>query len=461
MKRSVATIAAVAAAAAVALPAAPAHAAKPASFQAGLWPFSKLQLAAAHQQSTGAGVTIAVIDGPVDPTVPELQGQHVITRTKGFCQNPDGSNPGRGTGTGADHATAIATLLVGNGHGTVNGQGVSGIAPSATVRSYVTAHYDAKMNSSCITPGSYEAYTQSLAIKQAVADGAKIINMSFGSDSTHIDDVNFALGEAERAGVIVVVATNDHMTPGRVDGAGLTNGVINVNAVNSAGVLNRFSAGGNRVAVSAPGTSLTIGGFFPNWQSDGWGDGSSYAAPLVCGALALVWSKYPKARPNQIIQDLLNNTGLIVGKDAAGKPTYTNGFTRSANAPAGYQQGNGYGYGIVNPLAMLAADPNRYPDSNPLIRADGTPAPSALGAAPTSPAATSTAPTAVQSSAQPSAITSSDPAAAAASKSGGGSAGPAIGIGAAVLVVLLAGGGVLMARNRSRPQRAAGVGGSG
>lgn len=429
-----------------------AYAAKPASFDAGLWPVARLDIAAAHQQSTGAGVTIAVIDGPVDPSVPELQGQKVITAPKGYCQAANGSFPGEGSGASANHATAITSLIVGNGRGNYNGRGVRGIAPGAIVRSYVVGFQPSPTDKFlCSAPGSYADYQESLAVAQAVKDGAKIISVSVGGGAGG-GSTDFALGAAEKAGVVVVVATDDRSVPGVVDAPGTTNGVINVNAVDAKAVLARTSAGGGLVSIAAPGVGLTIGGFHPAWQSDAWGDGSSYAAPIVAASLALVWSKYPKATANQLIQNLLNNTGITVGKDAAGKPTYTNGFTRGSDAPAGYQQNNGYGYGIVDPVAMLAHDPTTYPNVNPLVRANGVPAPNLIGAAiPASGSATApkASPSGQTASTQPaSAGVSSSPAAAVAGKSGGISA-AVIAVIVLIVLAILAAVAVLVRRSRS------------
>lgn len=449
-----------------------AYAAKPPSFDAGLWPFSKLGIAAAHQQSTGAGVTIAVIDGPVDPTVPELRGQKVITQPKGYCQAADGSFPGKGSGDTATHSTAITTLIAGNGHGNHDGRGVTGIAPGATVRAYAVGFQTSKSTRmSCTAPGSYFDYQQALAVKQAVKDGAKIISISVGGGAGG-GDTDYALGDAEKAGVVVVVATDDLSVPGRVDAPGTTNGVLNVNAVDSKAVLARTSAGGSLVSIAAPGTGLTLGGFYTGgWQSGGWADGSSFAAPIVAACVALVWSKYPKATANQVIQNLLNNTGIAVGKDAAGKPTYTNGFARSANAPAGYQQNNGYGYGIVDPLAMLAHDPTGYPNVNPLVRADGVPAPRMIGATLPASAATSgstaTNSTATSSTASASppgqsaatqptpAVGSSSAAAAASGKSGGGISPAVLAVLGLIVLAILASVAALVRRSRSTGGRRA------
>ncbi len=424
------------------------------SYDSGLWAYGKLGLAAAHQQSTGAGVIIGVLDNPVDPAVPDLRGQHVLPHDKGYCRAADGSYPATGSGPDSSHATAVTSLLVGNGHGTYQGQGIKGIAPGATVRTYAIGTGGGNDgNFSCTAPGSDPSTQAADAVRQAVDDGVRILNLSFaGSD--YQGPLIFALGEAERRGVIVVASTYDRTTPGSVQPPATTNGSVVVNAVDSTGRLAPFSAGGSQVSVAAPGMGMDVGGFFPDWRSDAISDGSSFAAPMVCGALALVWSKYPHATANQVIQDLLNNTGIVVGKDAGGKPTYTNAFTRSPDAPAGYQQGNGYGYGIIDPLAMLAHDPAGYPDSNPLVRADGTPDPSALGATAGSASASSTSSTTPAAGSSGPATANTSGAAAAAGSTGSGGGNPGLIVAAVVLVLLLAAGiGVAVVRGRSPGRR--------
>jgi subtilisin family serine protease len=92
-----------------------------------------------------------------------------------------------------------------------------------------------------------------------------------------------------------------------------------------------------------------------SWDSAQNSYGASLAAPLVAGMLALVKQKYPAARGNQIVQSLIHNT---TGSD--------HDLIRDTT--------NGFGYGPVSLSHLLAVDPAKYPDENPLMdKASGVP----------------------------------------------------------------------------------------
>jgi hypothetical protein len=149
-------------------------------------------------------------------------------------------------------------------------------------------------------------------------------------------------------GVIVVAGLPEMLGDG--GGAGELNGVVGVQAVDEAG--QTISAGRplllRKVSVAAPGVGVLLQG---NWAAHDWtptrvGKGTSYAAPITAGVLAATWSAWPDATGNQVLQSLVRNTG-------AGNPRMV--------------QTDELGYGVVNLQNMLADDPTRYPDVNPLV----------------------------------------------------------------------------------------------
>jgi subtilisin family serine protease len=99
----------------------------------------------------------------------------------------------------------------------------------------------------------------------------------------------------------------------------------------------------------AAGVDLpTIGVTDQGWDSSFAATGSSFAAPLVAGMLAVVAQRYPDATGNQLVQTLIHNTGVedhALERDETG----------------------GYGYGAAWLTHMLAVDPAQYPDENPLM----------------------------------------------------------------------------------------------
>jgi subtilisin family serine protease len=152
---------------------------------------------------------------------------------------------------------------------------------------------------------------------------------------------------------------------------------------------------GNPV-ITAPGVDVTGNGWVQGvgWQSGQSLTGTSFSAPIVAGALALVKSKYPDATGNQLIQQLIHNS-------SSGK----------------YAWDRYYGFGLISMSRMLATDPTAWPDVNPLRKgpraaladypmssrgaeASASPSPSASGSPPsdataasedTTPAAAATA----------------------------------------------------------------------
>ena len=84
--------------------------------------FSYYPLNTVHQKGiTGKGVTIAVIDGPVDTSNPALKGANITDKSRCTIQDsPEGIR----------HGTDMAIILV---------SPISGVAPDATLYSYQAA----------------------------------------------------------------------------------------------------------------------------------------------------------------------------------------------------------------------------------------------------------------------------------------------------------------------------------
>lgn len=100
------------------------------------------------------------------------------------------------------------------------------------------------------------------------------------------------------------------------------------------------------VDVVAPGVQMLIQGSGGNWTDTSIGEGNSFATPIVAGNLALAIQKYPEATHDQVIQSLIHNTG---------------------SKPHELARDTTFGYGIVDTISLLAADPTQYEDVNPLL----------------------------------------------------------------------------------------------
>lgn len=210
-----------------------------------------------------------------------------------------GGNPGHGT-----HVAGVVGAQLNNALGT------AGVAPQVQIMAmrFITEKGQ----------GTTEAAIK--AIDYAVANGANIINASWGGekDSEPEEALQEAIKRAEAKGVIFVAAAgNGRVNQAAGTSAGFDNdndpkpmvpasydygNMVAVAAIDSAGALAGFSNwGAKSVKVGAPGvkvlstvpgskfqdTIVDLGGMKVTW------DGTSMAAPFVSGALAVLWSTSP------------------------------------------------------------------------------------------------------------------------------------------------------------------------
>ena len=147
-----------------------------------------------------------------------------------------------------------------------------------------------------------------LAVKLAIDLGAKVINLSFGTDDAaidpngprpHEDVVAYAMAR----GCILIAASGNNGQETRYWPAAFPD-VIAVGAVGEARVPTGFSTRGDHVALCAPGQKILTASI------DGYqtASGTSFAAPFVTAAAALLVSRsYRRARPidSAIVRRLL------------------------------------------------------------------------------------------------------------------------------------------------------------
>ena len=136
----------------------------------------------------GEGIKIAVIDTGVNFEHPDLFGigdEGKILGGYDFIEND--STPQDTNG----HGTQVAGIIAADGE-------ITGIAPKSKILAYRVSEDGEAVSSELIIK----------AIKQAIIDGADIINISLGVDVIH-DDIDHAVNEAVDSGIIVVVAAGN------------------------------------------------------------------------------------------------------------------------------------------------------------------------------------------------------------------------------------------------------------
>ncbi|MCU7726705.1 S8 family serine peptidase [Actinoplanes sp. KI2] len=274
--RFAAAAGAISLAAAVAVPATPAFADSVRNDQ---WYLKSLNVAQAQTISEGSGVSVAVIDTGVYPH-PDLQRNLL----PGADLLPGGTGDGRVDDNG--HGTNVAALVAAHGR---NNDGVLGIAPSAKILPIKIGN---KANGLSI-----DAATD--AFGWAIAHGAKVINVSSGTGPTDalINSVNGAISHD----IVVVAAAGNTSEAAILSYPAAIDGVLVVGATDRNGKHAPFSIVDKKVDICAPGKDVITAEPKKRYADV---DGTSFAAPIVSGAAALVRAKFPNLSGPEVIHRL-------------------------------------------------------------------------------------------------------------------------------------------------------------
>jgi serine protease AprX len=269
---------------------------------------------------TGQGVTVAVVDTGI-ADVPDLAGR-IVQINEGLgppkpCKNLSGE---LNCDDAYGHGTFVAGVIAGNGAS--SGGRWKGVAPGARVLSVKIAGAD----------GAADVSNVLAAIQWVVSFkddyGIRVLNLSLGTDSTQTyreDPFNYAVQRAWNAGIAVVVsAGNLGPGTGTISKPGDDPWVITVGATDDRGTrtvsddyLPDFSARGPTAAdllpkpdVVAPGAHIislrapgsTVDTTYPEYVDGSYrrGSGTSMAAGVVSGAVALLLQRNPAATPNRV-----------------------------------------------------------------------------------------------------------------------------------------------------------------
>ncbi|PAU69716.1 peptidase, S8/S53 family [Bifidobacterium italicum] len=319
------------------------------------------------QGVTGKGIKVAVMDTQVVLDYPAIAGKHVesklvlkdgatwcMDRKKELRMDVSDSGLRAGDrGLYVTHGTMMASYIVGDGSGYDGGRGLVGVAQDAQVTAYPIGFGVSWLGGDvplCKVGGELDFAT---VLRAAVADGNRIVNMSFESEDR--PELVEAMVDAWRAGVVVVAGSgNDTEDSGPRDYVGepvKTNrfpGVLSVNGADESGNANRRD-GGVTLLAPAEATNGYAGGDEREVEVDS--GGSSSASAITSGMLALVMGKWPDATGNQVLQSVVRNTQ----GNTSGEPV----FDQDLRA----------GFGVIDLPRLLATDPARYPDVNPLLEA--------------------------------------------------------------------------------------------
>ncbi len=254
---------------------------------------------------TGSGVTVAVIDTGIDVDHPEFAGAiHPGSR----------SVVGGSVDDIGAHGTAVAGVVGAARDGNV----MHGIAFNSTILA-LRADIPGTCPASCL----YSQSALQAATDVAVSEGADVINFSLGSfGATSNGWRNSIINAANNGAVIVAAAGNEFNNPDPVIAAQAVNPINPAALVATEPALQGpmiaagaydtgtgdIAAFSNRAGIAmdyyllAPGVNLVttdIGGGYSVVS------GTSFAAPMISGAAALLIERFPALTPTQVVDILL------------------------------------------------------------------------------------------------------------------------------------------------------------
>ena len=279
-------------------------------------------------RSTSPSTTVAIIDGGVDLNHEDLINNLWINTDEIANNNIDDDNNGYIDDIHGWDFSNNAPLSIADNHGTHvagtvgaegnNGIGVSGVTWDVNLMSLDVFGRESTASSTNIWQ----------AIYYAVDHGADIINMSLGATynlstseyieenleihNRYLDALNYAVDN----GTTVVIAAGNEQTnfdQGWISTPAyfseLIDGVISVAAIANSGQRASYSNYGSEVTIGAPGGDINISqniedGIFSTFLTAeslyGYAQGTSMAAPVVSGTIALMHEENANLTPAEI-----------------------------------------------------------------------------------------------------------------------------------------------------------------
>ncbi len=294
---------------------------------------------------TGQGVTVAVVDSGVSGTVGGLNGAGKVVQGPDLSMEANSSLRGQDT---FGHGTFLAGIIAAKDSVALTGSGQPqpntddqqlGVAPDAKVLAVKLASTDGSTDVSQVIA----ALDWVVQHKHDNGMNVRVVNLSYGTDSAQsylTDPLAAAAENAWRNGIVVIVSGGNegNAATGLTDPA-IDPYVIAVGASSSGNSVQgwssptvaSFSQHGNAVRsvdLVAPGTSLVSlrdnGSYIDINHPEGLvagdtsgrlfrGSGTSQAAAVVSGSVALLLQAFPSLTPDEVKYALIHSADAMAG----------------------------------------------------------------------------------------------------------------------------------------------------
>jgi hypothetical protein len=236
----------------------------------------------------GPGKPVIVIDSGLDVSHPEFATRPNTTRL----------NAQSFSGEREFHGTAVSSVIA----APANGIGVVGVYPEAVLFSW-DASPNGQLSTSDVIAG----------IEAGAARGPGVVNLSLGGTGRSVFEAQAVADAFARGSIIVAAVGNEREEGSPLNFPATYPHVVTVAATDMADRVSTFSSASPAVDVAAPGDAIPVAVptiFTPTGFTRL--PGTSFAAPIVSGALAWIWTTRPELEKTQVIE-LLRRTARDLG----------------------------------------------------------------------------------------------------------------------------------------------------
>ena len=237
------------------------------------------------------------IDDDGDGFVDNLIGWDVEADDTGAEDNNPMNN------TGNDHGTLVSSCATAV---TNNGIGVAAVGWGIKIMPIKVTHPP----NSDIMEDAYNGITA------AARAGADVINLSWGGPGFSPGSQNVINNSHNNYGAIIVASSGNGNNPG----PSMTDpyypsaydNVISVTATGTNDNFNCWATVGTTVDLAAPGEGIWMTDINSGYENAG---GTSFSAPIVAGAVGLLWSKFPNETQTWIEDRIISSTDYFPDMD--------------------------------------------------------------------------------------------------------------------------------------------------